>query len=246
MSNTVLLCGIQKAGNTLCRFVIFNYFNVLNNKATKTLNWDELQKPHLDRVEHGLDYEYKDGFPMVFHTHNAYDGQGLNVKYEGYPEFFQQFDKLIYLYRNPFDCMISYWHFVENRNGVDYQRDLKEFTKWFLPKWIHHVKTTRCKADLVLDYDKLRRNPYPLFTEVIALVNNGIINIGILDKTIEMSSFENIRKMSDEVGNPAGLGNPHYRGYFCRDGRSGQYKEVMSKELIDYIRNECKKEGIEV
>lgn len=240
----VLLSGLQKTGNSWIRFVIFNYFNILNHGVIKTLTWDELQKIHLDRVEHGVDYDYNDGFPMVFHTHNSYDGFGINVKYEGYPEFFEQFDKFIYLYRNPYDCMISYWHFVENRDRINYKRDLKEFTKWFLPKWIHHVKTTRHLADLVLDYDLLRKYP-EAFQQALKLINGSVDN-RILSQAIDMSSFDNIRKMSEEVGNVAGLGFPYYQGYFCRDGRSGQYLSVMSKELINYIKKECSKEGLEV
>ena len=243
MSKKVLICGIQKAGNSLCRFVIFNYYHTLKGNS-ETLIWDELQKPHLDRVEHGVDYEYNDGFPLVWHTHNSYDGYGVNVKYEGYPEFFEQFDKIVYLYRNPYDCTISYWHFVENRNGVDYMRNLKEFTKWYLPKWIHHVKTTRDKADLILNYDVLRKDTSG-FREVIRMIN-GCIDEDIFQKTIKMSSFENIKKMSEETCKKGGLGYPYYRGYFCRDGRSEQYKEVMSEELINYIKNECLKEGIKV
>lgn len=241
----VLLCGIQKSGNSLCRFVIFNYFNIKNNNAQKTLTWDELQKPHLDRINYGLNYDYQDGFPLVFHTHNSYDGYGINAKYEGYPEFFKQFDKMIYIYRNPYDTCISYWHFMQNRKGIDYKKDLEEFTKWFLPKWIFHVRSTKNLADLVLDYDMLRKYS-PAFQSVLDLVLGYKCDIRILQQAIDMSTFENIRKMSDEVGNPAGLGKPYYKGYFCRNGKSGQYKTVMSEELINYIKNECKREGFSV
>lgn len=240
----ILLCGIQKSGNSLCRFVIFNYYHILKGNS-KTLTWDELQKPHLDRVNYGVDHKYEDGFPDVHHTHNSYDGYGINAKYDNYPEFFKQFDKIVYLYRNPYDCCLSYWHFMQNRKNVDYKLNLEDFTKWFLPKWIFHVRTTRNVADLVIDYDFYRKHP-EAFATVLNLVTNGNTDNRILQIAIKMSSFDNIRKMSDEVGNPAGLGFPYYQDYFCRDGRSGQYKEVMSKELINYIRNECKKEGIVV
>lgn len=243
--NSVLLCAIQKSGSSWVRFIIFNYFNIKNNHAIKTLTWDELQKPHLDRVNYGVDYDYDDSFPRVFHTHNSYDGYGINAHYDGYPEFFKQFDKMIYIYRNPFDCCLSYWHFMENRISVNYKRDLEEFTKWFLPKWIFHVRTTRNLADLVLNYDHLQIHP-AIFRTVIDLITDDNLDENVLIKAINMSSFENIKRMSDEVGNPAGLGFPYYKGYFCRDGRTGQYKEVMSKELVEYIKKECLKEGIEV
>jgi hypothetical protein len=254
--NKILLVGIQKSGNSWVRFVIFNYFNILNNRATKTLTWDELQKPHLDRLEKGVDYEYNDGFPLVFHTHLSYDGHGIFDFYSETPKYFAKFDKIIYIYRNPFDTMISYWHFMMDRNGdpfgdgivgeeLDKLRKLEGFVEFYLPKWIYHVKTTRNLADLILDYDQLRKNPN-LFAKAITLIDNGMIHIKNFNEALEMSSFSSIKRMSEEVGNIGGLGSPYYKGYFCRDGRSGQYKEVMSQELINYIRNECLKEGIEV
>lgn len=238
----VLLCGIQKVGSTFIRFVIFNYFNILNHGATKTLTWDELEKPHLLRQEHGLDYVYNDGYPMVFFTHNARDGQGLTIKYDGYPEYFKQFDRLVYIYRNPHDTMISNWHFIMDRDNdspfgdyivgeaLEKLKSLEGFVDFYLPKYCHHIETTLKHADLILDYDILRKDTTG-FKDLMTLIV-GDYDESILEKAIEMSSFENIKKMSIEIGEPYGLGGPNYKGFFCRDGRSNQYKEVMSDDLI--------------
>jgi len=232
-----LLCGFQKCGNTYTRFVLFNYYNIKNNGATETLTWDELQKPHLLREEKGLNYFYTDGFPWIFHTHNAYDGQGLNVKYEGYPDYFKRFDKMIYIFRNPYDTMVSLWHWLMNRDSENYRLDLADFTREYLPKWLHHVKTTIGKADLILDYDHLRRFSLD-FDRAIQLMD-GFVDYEILDNAVKVSSFKNIREMSERVNQPYGLGGPNYRGYFCRNGKTGQYKDAMSKSLIEWIKTEC-------
>lgn len=249
----ILLCGIQKTGNNWSRFVIFNYFHILNHGATKTLNWDELEKPHLERYNRGVDFEnYTDGYPIIHHTHNSYDGHGLFVKYDICPQFFDKFDVLIYFYRNPFDTCISYYHFMMDRESIHYPlpkeeldtlKTLEGFVKWYLPKFIHHVKSTMHKADLVLNYDILKRDTSG-FREALKLITDNNINEDVYQKTLELSSFENIRKMSIETGKQAGLGHPYYRGFFCRDGRSGQYKEVMTEALITYIKEECEKEGL--
>ena len=231
--------------NTWIRFVIFNYFNILNNNAKKTLTFDELQEIHLKRQHHEELNDFGDKYPLVFHTHNSYDGHGINGNYEGYPEFFEQFDKMIYIYRNPFDTCISYWHFMENRVGVDYNRSLDNFTQWFLPKWIHHVKTTMVHSDLILDYDDLREYPYN-FVDAISLITEEDVELDVMERVIKLSSFENIRKMSIEVGQPYGLGKEVYKGFFCRDGRSGQYLEIMNENLIEYIKNECEEGGIKL
>lgn len=252
----ILLCGLQKCGSNWVRFVIFNYFNILNNNATKTLTWNELEKPHLERFRRGIDFEgtYEDGFPNIHHTHNSYDGHGIFVQYPNYPEFFDKFDIMIYIIRNPFDTIISYWHFMMDRDLPAYPlpddelRELKTlegFAKFYLPKWIHHTKTTKHKANIVLDYDILQKDTSD-FKRALELITDDHVNEIVYQKALEISTFENIKDMSISTGRPSGLGYPYYRGYFCRDGRSGQYKDVMSSLLINYIKYECEKEGIKV
>lgn len=301
----VLICGIQKTGNTWVRFVIFNYFNILDHKATKTLTFDELKVIHMLRKKKGF-YHLDDGFPEVHHTHFPYNGVGFMKIIPETSKWFDDFEKLIYIYRNPFDTMISYHKFIFNRDKIPYHRiselhervanikkniekhrnqikasktekwtyflydeierkeqiikrlehtlegscdmkklvKLEDFTKYYLEKFINHVKSTRDRADVVLNYDELRKNPIGFKKAIELVVGEGNVDMEIFNKAIEMSSFDNIKKMSDEVNQPYGVGGPLYKGYFCRDGRSNQYKEIMSKELIEYITKRCEEEGL--
>jgi len=251
-----LLCGIQKTGNTWARFVIFNYFNILNNKATKTLTFDELQKPHLLRMTKGIDYDYKydDGFPNVHHTHNAYDGQAIFKKYKGYTGYFERFDNVIYIYRNPYDTMISYYHFMANRKKGGFPNGMMEslkldnldnFVRWYLPKYIHHIKTTLKKCIMTLNYEKLRFDPMGFKAAIMLIMEDPkTFKWDIFKTSVQMSTFENIKKMSDNVKQPYGLGGPDYLGYFCRNGNYGQFHNEMSPESIEYITKEWSKLGI--
>lgn len=250
--NKVLICGIQKTGNTWTRFVMFNYFNILNNDATKTLTFDELKNIHDLRRKEGFNICI-DGFPYVCHTHVGYNGTGFAKDFlqKEYNEYFNKFDKLIYIYRNPFDTIISYHKFIFNRDKIPYQnidmhkkQKLEDFAEYYLKRIIKHIKTTRHRADVILNYDELRKDPSK-FIDAIKLVD-GTIDMNIFQKAVKISSFDNIRKMSDEVKQPYGVGGSLYRGYFCRDGRTGQYKEIMSKELIEYIKTECEKVGLSI
>lgn len=223
MINKVLLVGFQKTGSSWVRFVIFNYLNILKNKATKTLTWDELEAIHTN----------KESNPQF--THLAHDGQGIFKKFD-----FPEYDKLVYLMRNPWDTMISYWHWMVDRdipwNGAFPKENLEDFTKRILPKYLHHIKITKPKADLVLYYDELWTIPIRFWKFIDLLL--GEVNEDILRKSIEISSIENIRKMTAIEGQPYG---GLYRGNFCRDGSLEQYNKVMSNELIDYIKNEMRK-----
>lgn len=254
MSNKVLLCSIQKSGITWTQFLIFNYWNIKYNNVKKTLTYDELQEIHIKRRRYGFDHP-SDHFPEVYHTHLSYDGVGFVKNIPNTSKFFNKFDKLIYIIRNPFDVMVSYYTFIFNRKKIPYNNNddildlyklntLEKFTEYYLEKWIHHVKSTRHRADCILNYDLLRKNPL-LFKRAILLIDNDC-DMSILKRAIKISSFENIRKMSIKTNRPYMRGGKLYEGLFCRDGRTGQYKEVMSKELIDYIKKRCEEEGLKI
>jgi len=234
---------------------MFNYFNILINNATKTLTWDELAKLHRMHKHDPVKHKLKN-HPNIFHTHVSYNGEAfypsskkteLKKKIQIY---YDKFDKIVYIYRNPFDTMISYYKFLKNRKIIPYAKislykmNLLTFTKYYIKRWVNHIKSTKHIADVVLNYDELRINPIG-FKDAIELT--GVkVDMDIFNKTIEISSFDSIKKMSDEVNQPYGLAGDNYKGYFCRDGRTGQYKEVMKKGLIGFIKNKCKAEGIEI
>lgn len=253
--NHILICSIQKTGSTWVRFLLFNYFNILNNGALETLTWDKLKKIHdLRRIrkirKRKFEFDHKDDeFPDIYHTHLGYNGTGFAKNFPDISFFFDSFDKLIYVIRNPYDTVISYYKFIFNRDKIPYKKirmygktKLEDFTKYYLEKFIKHVNGTIHRADVILDYDKLRKDPSG-FIDTIKLVD-GTIDMDVFQKAIKMSSFDNIRKMSDEVNQPYGAGGHLYRGHFCRDGRTGQYKEIMSNELIQYIKKRCKERGL--
>lgn len=265
--NKVLICGYPKVGNTWTRFVIFNYYNILNHGAKKTLSYQQLSDINRHRPEWDCDgrdiggsvpykpFVFDEGFPSVYHTHHAYDGSVALGKRSEVGEYFKKFDKLIYVYRNPYDTMISSWHFRMNRNFpfkgifddeiIEKFKKLEGFVKYFLPIYLHHIKVTKPHADLVLDYDYLRKQPEAFYHALVLIVGLKDFKPKILQKAIEMSSFGNIKKMGIESNQKHGMAGA-YRGHFTRDGKSGQYLSVMSKELIEWIRNEFKKNDLKI
>ena len=170
---SVLVCGFPKTGNTWTRFVVMNYFNILNNDAKKTLTYKELSKIQRHQIEkdvsgHKSDdykpFEFEEGFPPFYHTHVSY-----NNKF-GY--YFDKFDKIVYLIRNPCDTMVSYYYYLTNREKPFNGRFNKQktenlllmdnFVKYYLPNYLTHIWETKFRADLILDYDTLKE-PFGAF-----------------------------------------------------------------------------------
>jgi len=106
----VLLCGFPKAGNTWVRLFLANYFNILNFGATESLEKKaaiEIFKHNIIKeIEEKTPLTFKEGFPKVYHTHNS------RLKTPEKIEFFNQFDKFVYIYRNPYDLIISFFYHV--------------------------------------------------------------------------------------------------------------------------------------
>lgn len=245
----ILLVGFQRCGNTHARFVIFNYWNILENNVKKTLTYNELIRIN-NEIWKGIGEQY----PQVYFAHTPKNGKKLfGYKKNKKTRLFDNVDDIIYVIRNPFDCMISYFHYMINRdlpfNGYFVGKELEDvcnlggFVRKFLPLYINHVKTTKHLANVVLDYDVLRKYPEG-FGQAIELVF-GNIDVRILSQAIDYSSFDSIKQMGIDTGKPGGLASD-FRDNFTRDGRVGQYLTVMSEELIDYIKIECKKEGLKV
>lgn len=241
-----LLVGCPKTGNTWCRFVIFNYWNIKENDAKKTLTYNDLI---------GINKEIWDGsikYPQVYFSHLPANGRDIfGIRKDKHYEIYNIVDNIIYIIRNPFDTMISYFHYMYDRdnpyNGRFSEEETKEmdnlkgFTKRFLPYYINHVKSTMNLADVIVKYERVKQNNDD-FYNALKLVF-GKIDLEIANKAIEMSSFNNIKKMGVDTKREFGL-SAAYRGSFTRDGRVGQYKEIMNDDLYEYIKNKCIENGV--
>ncbi|NQU95464.1 MAG: sulfotransferase domain-containing protein [Candidatus Omnitrophica bacterium] len=230
IKNAILSCGWRKSGNTWFKFVLYNYFNILINNANKTLTFEELKEHDIGNLEGGYTKPRKPGFPVYYSTHEAYR------------RIFSYFFRVIFIYRNPLDACLSYYYNrmdrVTNFRGgfpnseIKKLYDIDYFALYNLPYWIYHYKSTIDKADAVLCYEEMRKNPYSQFHK--AFKEAGIeINENALAKSIEMSSFDNIRKMGRETNQRYGAQHPKiFKGEFTRSGKSKQYTGTLKAGTI--------------
>jgi len=229
--NMVLLNAHQKTGQHWLVFLLANYHKILTENITETIpfkdtNFTTFGNPntHLDDdikeiEERGIQLtDFKEGFPRLKRSEAIWDEKHNDIDFH---KLHKSFDKVIYLYRNPFDTMISLYYWYEKKY------DLEELVKDRLGYYIEHLQKGFIHADVILCYEELREDPNK-FKEALLLFFDEINEV-IFQKALKMSSFESIHKI-----------NPKH----ARKGTVGQYREEMSKELIDLIKRECNKGGI--
>lgn len=231
--NPILLCGFAKSGNTWLRAFILHYYGIKKWDITEPFTFNEMNyqlSPNLIGLVAPI--SVPDGIPFIYRSHTKY--------LKCYDLF-----KMIYIWRNPLDTLISYWYMMKDMDVPffrwdedirEYLYDIDFFVRLEIPKWVEHIKTTKDKARLILNYDELRQNPY-IFESVIRLISKEVDRT-VLDRAIELSSFNRMKKMSidsnQEFGNVI-RGGSWFHGIFMRNGNTGQWDKELKKDTIEYI-----------
>lgn len=235
--NKVLLVAHPKTGNHWILFVVMNYYRILNFGATETATLKDIYnfaklKGFTGEMYNGIikDSDFLEGYPSLLRSeYSRYAFYDLDCFYNG-------FDKLIYMYRNPYDVMISQFYYLirdPNRLELVKKISLKEisyfddYVRANTLIYIAHVKYNIPHADLVLYYDDLQKDPSPF--KILLEYLFGEVDEEIFQKTIEMSSLKSVHSMEMRVK----VNDPKL---LTRNGQSGQYKNIMKPELIQYIK----------
>jgi hypothetical protein len=230
----ILFAGRLKSGNTWLRFLIYNYYNLLYNKADKTLTYHELNAIQHDEIGDPKPIKGpKAGFPYIVRTHMSYTPH------------FKGIDKGIYIYRNPLDTLVSAYHFHKNhQNPVDFLNDLNAYVLHNLVLWeVHVYEYRKSKQFISVSYEALQADAEKELARIINYLGDTYVpEIGV--KSVALSSFNNIRKMGRNVGQAYGNGGKDFKGEFTRKGKVGGYMDELKPETIQQAESFLKKHGL--
>ena len=235
----ILLFGYPKSGNTWVRFLIFNYFNLINNpKCLKTITFNELNNIQSNVMDRGTTNAIPHGFPIFYRTHKVYN------------DCYKFFDLKIFVHRNPLDTLVSAYYFYKNRtipfnDEEEFIRqnlnDINFYVRYKFPIWKDFFDKSINKADFIINYSDLRKNPKKILSKLLKKIDVKYCD-KTLEKSIELSSFDNIKKMSEISNQHYGNApkNGSFVGKFMRSGDDGQFLKELNKETIEYVHNNLK------
>ncbi len=212
------LVSYPRSGNTWVRCLLSDIISVGYRELGIQGDADALV-PRL----HRRDVEFlvpPEGIPRIFKSHNLRDLKGR---------------RMVYLFRNPADSLISYFHFMTGQDALCERdrREPDEICLWLLPTWLAHVR-------LALDY----RDAYPQdihFVSYERLLHDGTEALRGVARFLGLSaSNETLRSALDRnalstLHSTAQVESAGSRHVFFGKGRRGSIREGLRKRTIRKI-----------
>lgn len=108
------------------------------------------------------------------------------------------------------------------------------------------LPTTVPRSHFIVGYEDLLQEPVggcrTLFTQLEFPIEDSH-----LERAVALSSYENIKRMSEETGQTHGMAAPsEFTGHFLRDGGARQFTREPGPETVKQARKLVEESGIQV
>ncbi len=224
----VFIVGFPKSGMTWLNFLLANVNVAMSDMDTEITFYNSNQyipDIHVSRLLSDPILAFP-GFRMI----------KSHASYNPYYNF------VIYIIRNPYDVMVSFYHFLKGLNQFD--KDFENFIKnekHGVAKWVEHVeswlaKNTSAQRLHLVRYEDLKKNPADELDKIYKNLGKKIKQEA-LDYAVEMSSFDTMKK-SESFYN---MNDPNYSLNFIRTGRimgneiDQDHKEIIRNNTIELL-----------
>ncbi|XP_012385551.1 amine sulfotransferase-like [Dasypus novemcinctus] len=215
------------------------YFEEHRNKTENVVTMD--RAPFFEYNIHKLDFS-KISSPRIFTSHLPYYlvPKGLKNKKA----------KVIYIYRNPKDVLISYFHFTNLVVKLQATKNLEQFMNRFLDGkvigslWFDHIRGWyEHKHDfniMFMKYEDMKKDLRSSVVKICSFLEKEL-NEEELDSVVKQATFRNMK--SDPQANydhiiKEEIGTRTNDGFFMRKGTIGDWKchfTVEQSERFDRI-----------
>jgi hypothetical protein len=228
LHDDLYIVSYPKSGTTWLNFIMANVHLKMSNREQK-VNFYNIH----DFIPDIMQTRYLKTNIMAFPGHRVIKSHAdMNPLYT----------KIIYLIRDPRDVMVSYFWFLKNLGS--WNEDLHHLIHSptnGIEAWCRHVegwieKTPATSHLFSIRYEDMRSDTFKVLTKIYTLLGHEIPG-EVLNQAIELSSFENMKKLEAEYKNSGDFRFPEFK--FVRKGKSGDYLTEISEEDLKFINEKA-------
>jgi hypothetical protein len=234
MNEIIPLVSFPKSGNTWMRFILSNIFKKDRNFE---VNFHTINKisptAHTQQLD-DFSKLLKEGSPLFIKEH-----------YDFFSMPYKNYNKVIYIYRNGFDTLLSYWHF-RTAQSPDKYPNIETFSKYYWTEfghWGEHLHSWLFEAKkhnlLVygIKYEELLKDPVNVICDCLNELGYSISKECIND-AISLSTKDKMKKMN---GSDKFMKSKVGGFHFVRSATIGEGEKELSKNckenFLSYYKN---------
>ncbi len=221
------LVSYPKSGNTWFRFFLANVYKRNSSLTVDFSNINKFTCTSFSSDFSQIKTQLVGNAPVFVKQHVNY-GEMTNI----------DFEKAIYIYRNGFDMLYSYWHFTEARSPGLF-KDIYDFAdcyQMYCGHWGEHLdswmlgagKSGKHKVHFV-SYEEMLANPFSTARACLEFLGNKISDAE-LQLALDLSSKERMKSMD---GSQKFMKSTTKDFHFVRSGVLGEGKERLPVECMN-------------
>lgn len=220
---SIVLSSMPKSGTNYLRLILANYFyNFLRQERSfKKIEYDLMHKELFPNVRKDifngkskyqkpkitLEFTKKTVYKDFMYDHGCLlDSPKISIWFTSLFNIIFKPKKTIFLYRNPYDTLISkFYFFHKNRIGRenDY-RHARELISDFIPKYSIRYRQMKSASKmnenhLLISYEDLKIDPEKTISKLLS--DLGIpIDQNVLKFSIDAASIDNVKQTENRIG----------------------------------------------
>ena len=223
----IIFATFPKSGTTWFRFILANIIS-LNELDGITVDYKLLNEKLNTAIEPNWMPKIKYlSIPIIRSTHFKYN------------ESMFQGNKSIYLYRNPKDTMVSYFHYRKSFKKNEFKGEFKDFIRhndWGIKAWCQHFVSWISNCTVSISYEELKDDTFLSMKKIFNELGITGVNDNVLVEAINRSEFSTIKKMERELGLDKRASNKHKNDFeFARKGKISDGGNYFDEEDSLYL-----------
>ncbi|TYH73253.1 hypothetical protein ES332_D05G315900v1 [Gossypium tomentosum] len=236
LDDDIIVASKPKAGTTWLKALVFT----IVNRHSYTLSNIPLNSIKLYRENSNPDLS-KIPSPRLFSTHLPYPMLADSIKHSNC--------RIIYITRNPFDIVVSLWHFFRFMDDWPVEDCFEMFCRGeegYGPFWDHvlgywNMSLEKPSNVFFLRYEELKEDPVAQTKRLAEFLGFPFSieeeKTGVVNQIVDFCSFNNLKDLEvNKTGKMAETILPNNKLFF-RSGKVGDYVNYLTPTAVERFNN---------